>query len=130
MGLYFSKVFSFGNGADLDFVDLLYYLSNDPETDVILLYIEGLKENHFDALREILSQNIKPIVALKGGKSSTGSKAVKTHTASISGNNKLWSALLKWNHWNNYFTRPRLSIFMELRNSKMSRSLVLVEGME
>jgi acyl-CoA synthetase (NDP forming) len=95
LGIHFSKVFSFGNGADLDFVDLFFYLSNDPETDVILLYIEGLKENRFDALREILSQNIKPIVALKGGKSSTGSKAVKTHTASISGNNKLWSALFK-----------------------------------
>jgi acyl-CoA synthetase (NDP forming) len=95
LGINFSKVFSFGNGADLDFVDLLCYLSNDKETDVILLYVEGLKENRFDALREILSQNTKPIVALKGGKSPTGSKAVKTHTASISGNNKLWSALFK-----------------------------------
>lgn len=36
LGIQFSKVFSFGNGADLDFVDLLYFLSNDPETDIIL----------------------------------------------------------------------------------------------
>ena len=95
LGFNFSKVFSFGNGADLDFVDLLFFLSNDRETDVILLYVEGLKENRFDALRKVLSQNRKPIVALKGGTSPTGSKAVKTHTASISGNNKIWSALFK-----------------------------------
>ncbi len=95
LGFNFSKVFSFGNGADLDFVDLLYFLSNDPETKVILLYIEGIKDNRFDALKEVLSQNKKPIVALKGGVSETGSKAVRTHTASISGNNKIWSALFK-----------------------------------
>lgn len=95
LGFNFSKVFSFGNGADLDFVDLLYFLSNDPETNVILLYIEGIKVNRIDALKEVLKQNSKPIVALKGGTSLTGSKAVKTHTASISGNNKIWSALFK-----------------------------------
>ncbi len=95
LGFNFSKVFSFGNGADLDFVDLLHFLSDDPETDLILLYIEGIKENRFDALKEVLSKNKKPIVALKGGKSESGSKAVRTHTASISGNDKIWSALFK-----------------------------------
>lgn len=95
LGFNFSKVFSFGNGADLDFVDLLYFLSNDPETEIILLYIEGIKENRFDALKKVLSQSTKPIVALKGGTSSTGSKAVKTHTASIAGDNKIWSALFR-----------------------------------
>ncbi len=45
MGIHFSKVFSFGNAADIDFVDLLYFLTNDPETDIILCYLEGIKEN-------------------------------------------------------------------------------------
>ncbi|NVM36281.1 MAG: CoA-binding protein [Candidatus Lokiarchaeota archaeon] len=95
LGINFSKVFSFGNGADLDFVDMLYFLSNDPETDVILCYIEGIKEGRISDLKEVLKQNKKPIIALKGGQSETGSIAAKTHTASISGDNRLWNALFR-----------------------------------
>ena len=95
LGINFSKVFSFGNGADLDLVDLLYFLSNDPETNIILCYIEGIKVGRIDDLKKVLEQNKKPIVVLKGGKSETGSIAAKTHTASISGDNRLWDALFK-----------------------------------
>jgi len=95
LGINFSKVFSFGNGADIDFVDLLYFLSNDPETDIILCYLEGIKEGRIEDLKKILTQNKKPIVALKGGQSETGSIAAKTHTASISGDNRLWKALFR-----------------------------------
>jgi len=94
-GINFSKVFSFGNGADLDFVDLLYFLSNDPETNIILCYVEGIKENRGPDLRRTLSQNKKPIVILKGGKSNKGKLAAKTHTASISGKNQIWESLFK-----------------------------------
>jgi len=95
LGINFSKVFSFGNGADIDFVDLLYFLSNDPETDIILCYLEGIKEGRIDDLKKVLEQNKKPIVLLKGGQSETGSIAAKTHTASISGDNRLWKALFR-----------------------------------
>ena len=95
MGINFSKVFSFGNGADLDFIDILHFLSKDDETDLILCYLEGIKENRGDDLRKVLSDNKKPIVVLKGGKSEIGSLAVKTHTASLSGNTKIWNSLFK-----------------------------------
>jgi acyl-CoA synthetase (NDP forming) len=95
LGIKFSKVFSFGNGADLDFVDLLFFLSNDPETDLILCYIEGIKEGRIGDLKKIFERNKKPIIILKGGQSLTGSIAAKTHTASISGNNQLWEAFFK-----------------------------------
>jgi acyl-CoA synthetase (NDP forming) len=94
-GINFSKVFSFGNGADLDFVDLLYFLSNDPETELILCYVEGIKEDRGLDLRYVLSQNPKPIIVLKGGKSSRGKIAAKTHTASISGKNQIWESLFR-----------------------------------
>lgn len=94
-GINFSKVFSFGNGADLDFVDLLYFFSKDPETNIILCYLEGIKEGRIDDLKVVLEQNTKPIVVLKGGQSKTGSIAAKTHTASISGDNRLWEALFR-----------------------------------
>lgn len=90
LGINFSKVFSFGNGADLDFVDLLSFLINDPETEIILCYLEGIKEGRIDTLKAILKNNTKPIIALKGGQSEIGAIAAKTHTASISGNNKIW----------------------------------------
>jgi len=95
IGINFSKVFSFGNGADLDFVDLIYFLSNDPETTIILCYLEGIKEGRIEDLKKVLNQNKKPIIVLKGGQSETGSIAAKTHTASISGDKRLWEAFLK-----------------------------------
>ncbi len=95
LGISFSKVFSFGNGADLDFVDLLYFLSKDPETDIILCYIEGIKNGRSHDLIRVLEENKKPIVVLKGGHSKTGSIAAKTHTASISGDNRIWEAIFK-----------------------------------
>ncbi len=90
LGIRYSKVFSFGNGADLDFVDLLYFLINDPETEIILCYIEGIKQGRIEVLRKILKDNKKPILVLKGGKSESGAEAAKTHTASISGDDKIW----------------------------------------
>ena len=90
LGINFSKVFSYGNGADLDFVDLLSFLINDPETEIILCYLEGIKEGRINTLRAILKENTKPIIVLKGGQSEMGAIAAKTHTASIAGDNKIW----------------------------------------
>lgn len=90
LGINFSKVFSFGNGADLDFVDLLSFLINDPETEIIICYLEGIKKGRIDSLKAIIKNNIKPIIVLKGGQSAIGAIAAKTHTASISGDNKIW----------------------------------------
>ncbi|MCK4383706.1 MAG: CoA-binding protein [Candidatus Lokiarchaeota archaeon] len=90
LGINFSKVFSYGNGADLDFVDLLSFLINDPETEIILCYLEGIKEGQINTLRAILKENTKPIIVLKGGQSEMGAIAAKTHTASIAGDNKIW----------------------------------------
>ncbi|MFX1277827.1 MAG: CoA-binding protein [Promethearchaeota archaeon] len=94
-GIKYSKAFSFGNGADLDPVDLIYFLSEDPETDIILCYLEGIKNGRIDVLKKVLEQNKKPIICLKGGQSKSGSIAAKTHTASISGNDKLWKAFFR-----------------------------------
>jgi len=94
-GIDFSKVFSFGNGADLDFVDLLYFLAKDSETDLILCYLEGIKKNRAKDLKRTLETIQKPIVILKGGKSNRGKIAAKTHTASISGKYRLWNSLFK-----------------------------------
>jgi len=93
MGITYSKVFSFGNGNDVDFVDLLYFLSNDPETDIILCYLEGINNGRGPDLIKVLKQNNKPIVILKAGKSEGASIAAKTHTAAITGEYRVWKSI-------------------------------------
>lgn len=95
LGLTFSKVFSYGNGADLDFVDILAHLSQDDETDYIITYVEGIKPGRGKVLKKVLERNKKPIIALKGGVSTTGQTAAKTHTAALTGKSEIWSALFK-----------------------------------
>jgi acetyltransferase len=74
---------------------LLHFLSKDPETEIILCYLEGIKEVRINDLKKVLEQNKKPIIGLKGGQSKAGSIAAKTHTASISGDKRLWEALFR-----------------------------------
>ncbi|MBN1802386.1 MAG: CoA-binding protein [Candidatus Lokiarchaeota archaeon] len=93
LGIAFSKVFSFGNGADVDFVDLLNYLENDNETEIITCYLEGIKPERGEALKRVLTSLKKPLIVVKGGRTKAGSKAAQTHTAAISGSEKVWDAL-------------------------------------
>jgi acyl-CoA synthetase (NDP forming) len=95
MGLRFSKVISFGNGADLREAELLRYLADDPETGVIAMYVEGVADGgeFFDAIRE--AGRCKPVVVLKGGLSEAGGRAVVGHTASMGGSKAIWSGVLR-----------------------------------
>lgn len=91
----FSKFVSVGNMADVDFADLMEYLANDPETTAIALYVEGLKngKRFMEAARRVAK--VKPVVALKGGRSEAGSKAVASHTGSLAGNFRVYEAAFK-----------------------------------
>ena len=70
LGIRFSKMVSFGNGADLREAELLRYLADDPETQVISMYIEGIKDgdNFFSEIKAAASK--KPVIVYKGGLSS------------------------------------------------------------
>jgi acyl-CoA synthetase (NDP forming) len=95
MGIRFSKVVSFGNGTDLRETELLQYLANDPETKVISMYIEGIKDG--DAFFESIkyaSKN-KPVIVYKGGLSQAGKRTVASHTASMGGSRVIWQSVLK-----------------------------------
>jgi acyl-CoA synthetase (NDP forming) len=95
MGLRFSKVISFGNGADLREAELLRYLADDPETGVIAMYMEGVADggDFFAAIREAARR--KPVVVHKGGLSEAGGRAVVGHTASMGGSRRIWSGVLR-----------------------------------
>lgn len=96
-GIGFSKVVSLGNKADVNENDFLAYLWQDPQTQVILLYIEELSDGRrfLQLAREITGEgdNRKPILALKAGRTPAGARAVASHTGSLAGSDEVYEAL-------------------------------------
>ncbi len=86
------KACSIGNKSDVDECDILEYLLDDDETDAIALYLESMPRGR--RFVEIASRAPKPIVVLKGGKSSAGAQAALSHTSSLAGNARLQDSLL------------------------------------
>ena len=90
IGAGFSSTVSVGNQADLDLNDFFEYLIDDPKTEVITLYMEGVKDApRFTALLERAAAAGKPVCIAKSGRSEAGAKAAASHTASLAGS---WSA--------------------------------------
>ena len=91
-GVFFSKVFSYGNAVDLNECDFLEYLAHDAETKVIMMYIEGVKDGRrfYNTLKQAAS--LKPVILLKGGMAQAGARATASHTASLAGSYHIWKA--------------------------------------
>ncbi len=94
-GISWSKVISYGNAADLNEADLMEYFAQDPETKVIIAYIEGAREGKrfFRALKA--AAQAKPVIVFKGGQSEVGGAAAMCHTGSLSGSKEVWDSLAK-----------------------------------
>lgn len=94
-GFRFSKIFSFGNAYVLDSTDFLEYLAEDPETKIICMYLEGVKDGKrlVTLVREI--NRTKPVILWKGGLTDYGAKAVASHTGSLAGTYTVWDAFFK-----------------------------------
>ena len=93
-GIRFSKVISYGNGLDFNESDFLDYFSQDPETKIILMYIEGIRDGKrfLSSLRRAAS--IKPVIILKGGRGEAGMRAAASHTAALAGSMRLWETAI------------------------------------
>ena len=94
-GFGISKFVSSGNEADLHFEDYLEYMAEDPDTKVILGYVEELRESRrfFEMAKKITEK--KPIVILKAGRTKTGHKAAKAHTGALTGSDHVYDACFK-----------------------------------
>jgi acyl-CoA synthetase (NDP forming) len=94
-GLRFSKVISYGNALDLDEADFLDHFAEDPDTQVIAAYVEGIRDGRrfFEALRNAAAR--KPVVVLKGGRSSAGHAAASSHTAALAGQMTVWRGAVR-----------------------------------
>ncbi|MEA3229728.1 MAG: CoA-binding protein [archaeon] len=90
-----NKFASFGNRVDVDEIDLLKYYYEDKNTDLVIIYIEGPKNGR--KLMELLKKTTKkkPVIVLKAGKSESGAKAAASHTGSLAGVYKIFSAAMK-----------------------------------
>jgi len=90
-GVGLSLAVSIGNKALVKEVDLLHYLQNDPNTKVIAFYIEGFNKGEGRQFVLEASESSKPVVVIKSGKTSGGSRAVMSHTASLAGDYEIFS---------------------------------------
>ncbi|HEY0090305.1 MAG TPA: CoA-binding protein [Candidatus Lokiarchaeia archaeon] len=90
-----SKIAAIGNKFDVNESDLLDFFEKDPNTDVIALYLEDIKDGARFKEQCIRISKKKPIILLKSGKTEKGKKAIISHTASIAGDYKIIEALSK-----------------------------------
>ena len=97
-GIDFSNVASFGNASDLNEADYLQFLANDPDTDIVLAYLEGIRDGRrfLQVAREMgrgAAGARKPLVVLKGGLTEAGGRAASSHTGSLAGSAQIWNAV-------------------------------------
>ena len=88
-----SKICSIGNKMEVDETDLLEYFLDDPETEVIAMYLESLGKGR--RFTEMVRSTSKPIVVLKGGRSSFGTKAAMSHTSALAQDDRVLDSALR-----------------------------------
>jgi len=94
-GIKISKSVSYGNAVILDSTDFLEYLGEDEGTEIIGLYVEGVKEGRrfFDCLRHVARR--KPVVIWKGGETEEGARATASHTGALAESGIVWQTVIK-----------------------------------
>lgn len=90
-----SKIVGLGNKCDVGDAEVLQYLANDEETEVIAIYMEGVKDGRelFETFRRVAKH--KPIVVLKSGRSPAGVEASKSHTGSLAVRDEVFDSVCK-----------------------------------
>jgi acetyltransferase len=91
-GIGYSKFVSFGNGVDVGVVDLLRVWEDDPETEVIVAYVEGIPNGpeFMEIARRVCAK--KPVIVVKSGSTQAGARAVSSHTGSLAGSEQAYNA--------------------------------------
>ncbi len=95
----FSKFVSLGNKADVSEIDLLKFLATDPQTSVILLYLEEIRRGKelIEIARQVTGEieHPKPILAIKGGRTAAGAAAAQSHTGALAASEIVCNAVFE-----------------------------------
>ena len=90
-----SKLISAGNQADLDMGDYLEYLMADPDTRIILMYIEGLKNGRKLFKVAEKTAGLKPVVVYKAGRNPQSARVSMSHTGTMTGEDRIFDAMCR-----------------------------------
>ncbi len=95
-GIPLRYVLTTGNEADVEASDCLAFLAEDPDTEVIMLYLEGCRNGPklLQAL-DLARRNRKKVVAIKVGRTEAGANAAQSHTAALAGADQIFDAVFK-----------------------------------
>jgi acetyltransferase len=115
-----SKMCDIGNKCDVNEVDMLNYLADDPDTKVVALHLEDIRdgEQFMKAARRLVPT--KPLVVLKTGRSEAGARASASHTGSLVGTDKVYDTALRQvgairvNTWQELFEVPKTFFYQPL----------------
>ncbi|MHA6628257.1 acetate--CoA ligase family protein [Pseudonocardia sichuanensis] len=90
-----SAIVGLGNKSDLDEDDLLTYFGEDPDTNIVAMHLEDLKDGRtfVSAAQKITKK--KPVVVLKAGRTALGAKAASSHTGALAGDDKVYDDILR-----------------------------------
>ncbi|GJD19317.1 acetyl-CoA synthetase [Rivularia sp. IAM M-261] len=91
----FSSFISIGSMLDVGWGDLIYYLSEDPTTESILIYMESIGDarSFLSAAREVALT--KPIIVIKAGRTEAGASSATSHTEALTGSDAVFDAALR-----------------------------------
>jgi acyl-CoA synthetase (NDP forming) len=94
-GIGFAKVISAGNKADIDEVDVLRYFGDDPDTRVVAMFLESIRDGRAlaEAARAITPR--KPVIVLKTGRGQAAQRAAASHTAALAGDYAVAEAAMR-----------------------------------
>lgn len=87
-----SKICDFGNKCDLDECDMLEYLADDPDTQVISMYLETIRDGKKFLATAKRVASLKPVLILKSGRTREGAKASVSHTGGLAVDDKIFEA--------------------------------------
>jgi acetyltransferase len=94
-GIGLSAIVPVGNKADLDEADLLDYLRDDPATEIVLIYIEGVKQGTRLVRALEATTPRKPVIVVKSGRSRRGAMAAASHTGSLAGADEVFDDIMR-----------------------------------
>ncbi len=115
-----SKMCDIGNKCDVDEVDLLDYLADDPETSVVAMHLEDVRDGKrfMTAAKNLTSR--KPLIILKTGRTEAGARASASHTGSLMGSDFIYDAAFKQvgairvNTWRELWEVPKTFFYQSL----------------